>query len=288
MTFLPTHAINRHGELRLTFAKRHDGAGSERTVLTERYFRTPLQVMRAVEDAAGVLTVYLLSPTGGVVQGDSYQIDVRVEAGAHALITTQAATKVYRMPERGASQCVQIEVLSGAVLEFLPDALILFAEADYAQEMHITLHPGALLLLQEIVMPGRLARGEVLMFKRYKNRVIVRDPGGLLLYDSVDYAPQEGDVSRPGMLDGYPCWGSWYLLGDLAAWGADAAAFCAAHHEMVEGVSDAVGGLSPLFRGGLSARVVARTLSPIYATFNGLWAAARGEVMRLPASTIRK
>jgi urease accessory protein len=287
LTLHPTNPINRHGELRLTFARR--GAGdSAVTVLTERYFKTPLQVMRAVEDAAGVLTVYLLSPTGGVVQGDHYQIDVTVGEGAHAFITTQAATKVYRMPEHGASQCVQIEVLPGAVLEFLPDALILFAEADYAQEMHITLHPGALLMLQEIVMPGRLARGEVLKFKRYKNRVIVRDPGGLLLYDSVDYAPQDGDVSRLGLLDGYPCWGSWYLLGDLAAWQTDPAAFCAQHHDAVVTMSDAVGGFSPTFSGGLSARVVARTLSPIYTTFNLLWAAVRAEVLHLPPSTIRK
>lgn len=258
--------------------------------MVENYFRTPLQVMRAIhhyDDLA--LSVYMLSPTGGVVQGDEYLINLTAEADTHALVTTQAATKVYRMPERGATQCVNIEVGTNAVVEYLPDAVILFGGADLTQETHVTLKPGALFMMQEIVMPGRLARGEVLNFKRYKNRVVVRDTRGLLLYDSADYVPQPEDAARLGVLDGAgPCWGSWYLLGDFAAWDASPAAFCAAHHEAINSWPDALGGLSVLHRDGLTARVVARTLAPIYAVFSMLWQSARSEIMRRPAGVIRK
>src|SRR5690606_31918325 len=130
------HGIGRDGVLRLMFALR----GGE-TVLTEMYSRPPLQVMRAIHDAAGCLCVYLLSPTGGVVQGDRYMIRVVVGAGTHTMITTQAATKVYRMPEDCAEQVVQIEVERGAVCEFVPDAAILFADADFRQRIDVRLHP---------------------------------------------------------------------------------------------------------------------------------------------------
>jgi urease accessory protein len=241
-----------------------------------------------VPDAADVLSVYLLSPTGGVVDGDHYQFDLCLEAGTHALVTTQAATKVYRTPTDGATQQARITVGEGATLELLPDALILFAGADYAQETQITLAPGALLMLHEIVMPGRLARGEVLAFRRFRSRLTVRDQAGLLLVDAVDYAPDPGDAARPGLLDGGPCWGSWYLLGDLAGRGVDATAFCTAHQAALEATPGAVAGISPLWRGGVTARALAPTTAPLYAAFSLLWAAARAEMMGLPAGVIRK
>jgi urease accessory protein len=271
----------RSGELRLRFAQR-DG----QTHLAESYFRTPLQVMRPVYDSAGCLSVYLLSPTGGVVQGDEYCIDIVAERGTHALFTTQAAAKVYRMPQRGAAQVVNIHLHEDAVLEYLPDAVILFKDADLSQTISVTLGTGALLLLQEMVMPGRLARGEVLQFRRYANRISVRDCNGLILYDSADYSPEEGDLTQPGLLDNRPCWGSWYVLGDLARFGIDADSFCQSHPLRWD--DEAFGSLSALHRSGIGARMVSRSLSPIYEAFTGLWQAVRTQHMGLPASTIRK
>ncbi len=86
--------------------------------------------MRAIRDAAGCLCVYLLSPTGGVVQNDRYNIHISVGDEAHALFTTQSATKVYRMPEGCADQVIWIEVGRDAVFEFVPDTVILFADAE--------------------------------------------------------------------------------------------------------------------------------------------------------------
>jgi urease accessory protein len=262
------NGIGRDGKLRLTFAKR-DGA----TALTENYSRPPLQVMRAITDSAGACCVYLLSPTGGVVQGDRYSVEIDVGEGAHALITTQSATKIYRMPNGCAEQHIRIGVGSGALLEFVPDAAILFADADFRQRIEITLHTGALLILHEVVMPGRLARGERLQFRRYANRLSVRDEAGLLLYDSAKVEPDRLDLNAVGRLEGAPCWGSFYLLGDLAGHGIEAAAFCAEHQAMFTGEA-ALGGLSPLYRNGVSARLLSARLETIYAACQGL----RGQV----------
>src|SRR5690606_32958244 len=121
--------------------------------------------------------------------------------------------------------------------------------------IEVTLHDGALLLLHEIVMPGRLARGERLQFRRYENRIIVRDAAGLLLHDTALIEPARNDLDAVGVLEGYSCWGSAYLLGDLAGRGIEAQAFCAAH-QGIFARGDALGALSPLYRNGISARMV--------------------------------
>ncbi|MBZ0288182.1 MAG: urease accessory protein UreD, partial [Anaerolineae bacterium] len=160
------YGVGRNGELRLTFARR-----GEHTALIENYARPPLQVMRPIPDSAGCLCTYLLSPTGGVVQHDHYAIQIHVGEGAHALFTTQSATKVYKMPEGCAEQIVRVEVGANAIFEYVPDAVILFADSDLRQQLEVTLHPGALALIFEIVLPGRFARGEHLALRRYANRL---------------------------------------------------------------------------------------------------------------------
>lgn len=266
------HSIGRAGELRLTFERR-----GERTVLAEQYSRPPLQVMRAIPDPAGVLCVYLLSPTGGVVQGDRYQIDVEVASGARALFTTQSATKIYRMPDGCAEQTTTINVRRGAFLEYVPDAAILFAGADYHQRADVRLEPGALALVCDIVMPGRLARGERWQFRRFVNRTRVSDERGLIWFEASTLEPAQVDYAALGRLEGYACWGSAALVGDLPAWGLDAGALVGEMAAALAALSpaDGIGGASALGRGGFTMRVLSHRLETIYAAFNLLRSRAR-------------
>ena len=201
----------RHGELKLAFTQQDN-----RTVMAESFFRVPLQVMKPRYDESGCACVYLLSPTGGVVQGDNYQIDVNLAPNTHATLTTQASTKVYAMPRQGATQSMQIGVGKDAVFEYLPDSTILFRDANFSQTISICLERGAKVVLQEIVMPGRLARGETLAFRKYHSRIEVSDSDGLLLYDTCRLQPQcQTRITRAGVLEEHMCWGSWYLVGDF-------------------------------------------------------------------------
>jgi urease accessory protein len=261
------HSIGREGELRLVFA-RHE----ERTVLSEQYSRPPLQVMRAIPDAAGVLCVYLLSPTGGVVQGDRYHISLQIGNAAHALFTTQSATKIYRMPDGCAEQYTRIEVGQDAFFEYVPDAAILFTQSDYHQRTELTLGRGALTLLYDIVMPGRLARGERLDFRRFANRTIVSDDKGLLLFEASVIEPARTDLNTIGRLENYACWGSATLLGDFSAWGLNPETLVNELVAVLEQLpkQDGIGGISLLARNGLTVRVISQRLETIYGVFHRL------------------
>ncbi|MEQ8677670.1 MAG: urease accessory protein UreD [Aggregatilineales bacterium] len=272
--------IGRQGALRLHFAK-----SRAKTILRESYSHAPLQVMRPIEDDHGGLQIFMLSPTGGVVQGDHYTIEIRLDAGTHALITTIAANKVYKMPDGLARQTINITVGEGAILEFVPDALILFKDSELEQTVHITLEKGALCIFQESVMGGRISRGEILQFRRYYNHIEVCDERGLLLYDRADYQPQPADIHQIGLLDGFAIWGSWYAFGDFTKRGIDLQQFCHDHSEF--GTDAVFGSLSTLHRNGLSARLLTNRLESIETAFHQLRHAMH-RALNIPYSRLRK
>ena len=68
--------------------------GSE-TVLTRSFATSPLKVF-ATKRGRSACWVYAATLGGGLVGGDEIRLTVEVDAGARALLTTQASTKVYR------------------------------------------------------------------------------------------------------------------------------------------------------------------------------------------------
>lgn len=273
--------IGRNGELRLTFAQ-HD----TQTRLVENYSRPPLQVMGSILDSADCLCVYLVSPSGGVVQSDQYLVQICLNAGTHALLTTPAATRIYRMPKGYASQHVTLTLGEHALFEYVPEANILFADSDFRQTMEVCLAPGSLLILHDIIMPGRLARREHLQFRHYSSRLVVRDEGGLILYDNARVTPAQQSVAGPGFLDGFACWGSFYVLGDFEHWQFDTTTFCETHQHTLTS-EESIGSFSPLQRSGLCVRMLSHRLETITRTFESLRQGVRSSLGR-PYETLRK
>jgi urease accessory protein len=145
------------GELTLGFAARGGG-----TALIERRHRGPLQVQRAFHpEGPGVCHVYLLHPPGGLVAGDQLEVNVQVAAGAHALLTTPASTKVYRSGQgHQARQQQRLQVAAGGRLEWLPQDTIVYEGAEAALSTRVELAGDAAFLGWEMVCLGRPAAGD--------------------------------------------------------------------------------------------------------------------------------
>lgn len=114
--------------------------------------------------------VYLLHPPGGLVGGDALTVEVAVGAGAHALVTTPAATKVYRTRGPTASQAQRLRVEAGGALEWLPQELILHdgCAADLSTEVRLA--PGARFVGVDALCFGLPARGETFAAGRCRQR----------------------------------------------------------------------------------------------------------------------
>lgn len=136
---------------------------TNKTITTELFSKVPLQVQKVIyteESFPQMAYVYIMSPSGGILQGDRLRIDIKLRKKALAHITTQAATKVYKMNKNYATQMINVLVDDGCYLELIPDQLIPYKNARFYQRVMMQVHDKATVVYSEIITPGRLASGE--------------------------------------------------------------------------------------------------------------------------------
>ncbi|MFO7995316.1 MAG: urease accessory protein UreD [Marinobacter sp.] len=129
------------------------------TRMTRIRHQGPLRVQRPFypEGKTGCCHVYLLHPPGGLVSGDSLGIDVSVGAGAHSLVTTPAAAKLYKADSNGVAwqQHTKLNVEEGGTLEYLPQEILAFNGSKGEQTTTIDLEAGAKCIGWEVLALGR-------------------------------------------------------------------------------------------------------------------------------------
>ncbi|MFM7427983.1 MAG: urease accessory protein UreD [Elainella sp.] len=143
------------GCLRLAFEPR-----SDRTLLSQVQVQAPLKVQRPFYPEGDVCHTVMLHTAGGIVGGDRLEITARLQPQAQVLLTTAAATKVYRSNGLEAQQTTDLRLAAGACLEWLPQETILFNGAQFRQKLRVDLAADATWLGWEITRLGRSARGE--------------------------------------------------------------------------------------------------------------------------------
>jgi urease accessory protein len=79
---------------RLVLTAARDGAGATRV---HARHDGPLRLLKTLyPEGAGIAHAVLVHPPGGLVGGDRLDIQLDLQAGAHLLVTTPAATRFYR------------------------------------------------------------------------------------------------------------------------------------------------------------------------------------------------
>jgi urease accessory protein len=185
------------GSAYLTFAR----SGTD-TVLTRAFATSPAKLI-ASKGRSSTCWVYAATFGGGLVGGDNIQLRADVTTGARALLTTQASTKVYRSEYRS-RQSLTAAVGAKALLAVVPDPIVCFAAADFAQQQRYDLHADASLVMVDWMSSGRHAAGERWAFSRYESRFDIRRGSqrvfldGLVLKQSTDSV-----VDRMGRFDVY-------------------------------------------------------------------------------------
>mmetsp|Transcript_3963 Transcript_3963/g.5434 ORF Transcript_3963/g.5434 Transcript_3963/m.5434 type:complete len:101 (-) Transcript_3963:162-464(-) len=79
--------------------------------------------------------VYIVGYGGGMLHSDKLKIECTLEADAVVAMTTQATTKVYKVPNRfiseGCSQISKFRVGNGALLALIPHAVTCFQDSIF-------------------------------------------------------------------------------------------------------------------------------------------------------------
>jgi urease accessory protein len=161
----PLAGANRsHGRARIAFGLR-DG----RTALESLYQQGCTRVLRPnvtpkacyPHDAPGASPqAVLINTAGGITGGDTLDTDVRIGAGAGAILTSQAAEKIYRSAGGEARVTTELTVAENAWLAWLPQETILFDGSRLQRATNIHVARGGRLCACEALAFGRQARRE--------------------------------------------------------------------------------------------------------------------------------
>lgn len=194
----PSQAPGWQASLGLRFARR-----DRKTVLVERSHSGPLAVQRPFYPEGGVCHVYVLHPPGGVVGGDSLEIQVGLENASEALITTPGATKFYRSAGACAHQRQTLRVAADAALEWFPQESIVFPAALVNAHTRVDLEAGSRFAGWEIVCLGRPVIGETFDDGRVDLRLSLYRGGEPLLLERL-HVGGASQLARGAELRGFP------------------------------------------------------------------------------------
>ena len=161
---IPQMDVGKTGKIGFLKLTLESDSQRNKTIITEQLSRVPLYVQKALyydETIPSMAHVFVLSPSGGVLQGDRYRTDIELKNGAISHITTQGATRMYKMNSNYATQMINLNVGKNCYLEFLPEQLIPYKNSRYYQKATFKVDDSATLVYSETIVPGRVAMGEL-------------------------------------------------------------------------------------------------------------------------------
>ncbi|WP_433087030.1 urease accessory protein UreD [Dactylosporangium sp. CA-052675] len=277
---LPSGAPGKNGVLRLGFERR-----GERTILAGLCRQAPLLVQRALywdEAMPGLACVFIVTTSGGLLQGDRHSIEVRLGEHAQAHLTTQSATKIQQMDANYATQTQDIVLEDGAYLEFLPEPVIPYRGSRYLARTRVTLPESATALYAEIILPGRKYHrdAELFGYDLFSSALRVTRPDGRELFaEKFVIEPAQYPVDGCAVMGGFDVVANVVLLTSAAR--ADRVIDQVPAASTLAG--PAVAGASRLPNdAGLIYRVLGTDSEPVRAVVREFWSLVRRETVGAP------
>jgi urease accessory protein len=165
------------------------------SVVTHQYGQAPLQLHRPLYlEEHDYPTVYLRTPSAGLLGGDVHDLEVRVGKNSTLELCTQASTLIY--PGKS-QQTIKISVEEGGKLIYLPHSMILAAEAHFTQRVHIELAKGSFLQYRDIWSAGRIAMKEKWQFQYFSNLIEIVVEGQLVYREHWHLEPKKMSLTNP-------------------------------------------------------------------------------------------
>ena len=275
--------VGRDGALSLRFERRGRG-----TVLAGCRFTLPLQVLTPLALGTDASVVSMLNPTGAVLGGDRLRVDVHVGPGAHAVLTTPSATKIYRADGPPAVQTVRLTVEDDATLEWMPDHTIPFAGAASCQRMHASVAPRGRLVLVDAYAAGRVAHGERWRFRHLESALTVADARGWLVHDRFVLSHERDGWSGLGYTEGAPYFATLAAILPEADGEDGVEALLATVRAALGRAGGVRGAVARLPRRGALVRCLADHAPGLEGAVRDVWAAVRAATGGAPAMELRK
>jgi urease accessory protein len=208
--------VGRAGKIGALTLRLEQNVENGKTVVKEQYSKVPLFTQRALyleESIPSMAYMYIISPSGGILQGDRYRMDITLKNNAYAHITTQGATRIYRMEKNYATQIVNIIVDDGCYFEFVPDQIIPYRNSRFYQTVNLNIHDNATMMYAEMIVPGRVASGESFQYDICYMKALAKNQNNVLrLIDVAVLEPKKRSLNILGILGSFSVVGNMYIL----------------------------------------------------------------------------
>ncbi len=189
---------------------------NNKTSIKNQFYKVPLCIKRALyleESCPDMAYIYVISPSGGILQGDRYRTDITMQKSAKSHITTQSATRIYKMNNNFGTQIINLNVGENCYLEYIPDQIIPFRNSKYYQVSNIKVHDTATCVYSEILTPGRVASNESFEYDIcYMKVKSVNHQNKTRFIDIAKLEPKKENIKAFGIMNHYDILGNVYIL----------------------------------------------------------------------------
>ena len=174
----------------------------------------PLRILQSLyPQGQAICHNVLVHPPGGLVGGDTLDIQVKVGPGAHGLITTPGATRFYRSMGELALQRTSLVLEPGARLEWLPMEALCYSGCLAENRLQMRLAPGAELIGWDVTALGLPQAGQPFVAGQLRQHLALE---GLWLERALLKASDTTLMDSPLALAGRRCIGTVFLLSGSA------------------------------------------------------------------------
>ena len=256
-----------------------------RTVLHHEH-TGPLRILKSLyPEGESVCHNVIVHPPGGLVGGDELDIRVRVDAGAHGLISTPGATRFYAADDAPATQRVTLALEPGARLEWLPLETIAYPGCRANNLWRAELAGHAELLAWDVCALGLPAAGQAFTSGHFHQRLEIP---GLWLEQATMDARDTRLMDSPLGLAGQRCLGTMVLASGQAL-------VRERRERLLEVARDTLQALPATVMAGATSpnpnmvviRAVAPVVEPLMAGLQQVWASMRAAAWQLKAPAPR-
>jgi urease accessory protein len=246
----------------------------------------PLRILQSLyPEGDTVCHNVLVHPPGGLVGGDTLDIDIEAADGSHGLITTPGASRFYRSEGELALQRTRIRLAAGARLEWLPLEAICYSGCQAENRLSIEVAPDAELIGWDVTALGLPNANQPFERGTYLQHIEV--PGVWLERGRIDAADHRL-LQSPIGLGGHRCMASLFFVAGSPVARARRDALLAQARTLLEAspLFDSAGATSP-HPEVVVLRVLAPVVEPAMQLLRQVWQAWRSELWQLPAATPR-
>lgn len=175
----------------------------------------PLRILQSLyPEGPQVCHNVLVHPPGGLVGGDTLELDVTAAAGSHGVITTPGATRFYRSEGELALQSTHLRLEADSRLEWLPQEALYYSGCRAENRLNMDLAPGAELLGWDVTALGLPNADQPFVQGSLHQHIEV--PGAWLERATIA-AEDKRLLDSPVGMDGHRCMATLFLVSGSAA-----------------------------------------------------------------------